>query len=103
MSCARLFRQLWQPPRPHGEQPRVRVVGPLELFYDLATVVLVAQAARHLAGHLTWRGLGEFAVVFTLVWIAWINGSLHHELHGHDAPAPRPAMTGRGAPRGDGR
>ena len=47
-------------------------------------MVLVAQAARHLAGHLTWRGLGEFAVVFTLVWIAWINGSLHHELHGHD-------------------
>jgi low temperature requirement protein LtrA len=60
------------------------MVGPLELFYDLATVVLVAQAARHLAGHLTWRGLGEFAVVFTLVWIAWANGSLHHELHGHD-------------------
>jgi low temperature requirement protein LtrA len=60
------------------------VVGPLELFYDLAVVVLVAQAARHLAGHLTWHGLGEFAVVFTLVWIAWANGSLHHELHGHD-------------------
>jgi hypothetical protein len=58
------------------------VVGPLELFYDLAVVVLVAQAARHLAGHLTWHGLGEFAVVFTLVWIAWANGSLHHELHG---------------------
>ncbi len=47
-------------------------------------VVLVAEAARHLAGHLTWSGLGEFAVVFTLVWIAWANGSLHHELHGHD-------------------
>ena len=61
-----------------------RVVGPLELFYDLAVVVLVAQAAHHLAGHLTWRGLGEFAAVFTLVWIAWANGSLHHELHGHD-------------------
>jgi len=60
------------------------VVGPLELFYDLAVVVLVAQAAHHLAGHLTWRGLGEFAAVFTLVWIAWANGSLHHELHGHD-------------------
>jgi low temperature requirement protein LtrA len=81
---ARLRRALWQPPRPHGEQPRERVVGPLELFYDLAVVVLVAQAARHLAGHLTWRGLGEFVVVFTLVWIAWANGSLHHELHGHD-------------------
>jgi len=81
---ARLRRLLWQPPRPHGQQPRERIVGPLELFYDLATVVLVAQAAHHLAGHLTWRGLGEFAAVFTLVWIAWINGSLHHELHGRD-------------------
>jgi low temperature requirement protein LtrA len=47
-------------------------------------VVLVAQAAHRLAGQLTWPGLGEFAVVFTLVWIAWTNGSLHHELHGHD-------------------
>jgi low temperature requirement protein LtrA len=81
---ARLRRLLWQPPRPHGEQPRERTVGPLELFYDLAVVVLVAQAAHRLAGHLTWPGLGEFAVVFTLVWIAWANGSLHHELHGHD-------------------
>src|SRR6516162_6002409 len=81
---ARLRRSLWQPPRPHGEQPRERVVGPLELFYDLAVVVLVAQAAHRLAGHLTWGGLGEFIVVFTLVWIAWANGSLHHELHGHE-------------------
>jgi low temperature requirement protein LtrA len=81
---ARLRRQLWQPPRAHGEQPRERVVGPLELFYDLVVVVLVAQAAHHLAGHLTWRGLGEFAAVFALVWIAWLNGSLHHELHGHE-------------------
>ena len=79
-----LRRYLWQPPRPHGEQPVERVVGPLELFYDLAVVVLVAQSAHHLAGHLTWSGLGEFAVIFTLVWIAWTNGSLHHELHGHD-------------------
>jgi low temperature requirement protein LtrA len=60
------------------------VVGPLELFYDLAVVVLIAQAARHLAGHLAWGGLGEFVVVFTLIWIAWANGSLYHELHGHE-------------------
>ena len=43
---ARLRRSLWQPPRPHGEQPRERVVGPLELFYDLAVVVLVARGDR---------------------------------------------------------
>ncbi|MFC1403472.1 MULTISPECIES: low temperature requirement protein A [Streptacidiphilus] len=81
---ARLRRQLWQPPRAHGEQPRERVVGPLELFYDLVVVVLVAQAAQHLAGDLDWHGLGLFAAVFTLVWIAWLNGSLHHELHGRE-------------------
>jgi low temperature requirement protein LtrA len=83
-SWARLRRQLWQPPRPHGEQPQRRSVGPMELFYDLAVVVLVAQDAHHLAEHLTWRGLAEFLAVFTLVWIAWTNGSLHHELHGYD-------------------
>jgi len=81
---ASLGRQLWQRPRAHGEQPRERVVGPLELFYDLVVVVLVAQAAHHLAGHVTWAGLGEFTAVFTLVWIAWLNGSLHHELHGRE-------------------
>ncbi|WP_329563941.1 low temperature requirement protein A [Kitasatospora sp. NBC_01266] len=80
----RVRRQLWQPPRPHGEQPNERAVGPLELFYDLVAVVLVAQAAHHLAGKLTWRGLGEYAAVFGLVWIAWLNGSLHHELHGRE-------------------
>ncbi len=60
------------------------MVGPLELFYDLAVVVLIAQDAHHLAGHLTWGGLGEFVVLFTLIWIAWANGSLYHELHGHE-------------------
>ena len=80
----RLRRWLWQPPRPHGEQPAERVVGPLELFYDLAVVVLVGQDAHRLAGHLTWSGLGQFTVVFTLVWIAWTNGSLHHEMHGRE-------------------
>lgn len=81
---ARIRRQLWAPPRAHGEQPQQRVVGPLELFYDLIVVVLVAQAAHHLADHLTWHGLGEFVVVFALVWIAWLNGALHHDMHGHD-------------------
>jgi low temperature requirement protein LtrA len=81
---ARLRSLLWQPPRPHGEQLPGRVVGQLELFYDLVVVVLVAQAAQQLAGHLSGRGLGEFAAVFTLVWIAWLNGTLHHELHGRE-------------------
>jgi hypothetical protein len=40
--CDRLRRALWRPPRPRGEQPRERVVGPLELFYDLAVLWLLA-------------------------------------------------------------
>jgi low temperature requirement protein LtrA len=80
----RVRRALWQPPRRHGEQPHERVVGSLELFYDLAVVVLVAQAAHRLAGQLSWARLGVFAVVLTLVWIGWVNGSLHHDLHGHE-------------------
>jgi low temperature requirement protein LtrA len=81
---SRLRHLLWQPPRAHGEQPQERVVGPLELFYDLVVVVLVARAVQHLAAHLAGPGLGEFAAVFTLVWIAWLNGTLHHELHGRE-------------------
>jgi low temperature requirement protein LtrA len=81
---ARLRNLLWQPPRPHGAQPRARTVSPLELFYDLVVVVLVGQAAHHLADHLTWAGLGEFVAVFTLIWIAWFNGTLLHELHSRD-------------------
>ncbi|MFE4958199.1 low temperature requirement protein A [Streptomyces sp. NPDC056653] len=63
-----LLRRLWQPPRPHGAQPQVRRAEPLELFYDLVVVVLVAQDAHQFAGHLTRHGLAEFAVVFALVW-----------------------------------
>jgi low temperature requirement protein LtrA len=112
LTWGRLRRSLWQSPRPHGQQPRDRVVSPLELFYDLAVVVLVAQDARQLALHLTWRGLGEFAVVFTLVWIAWLNGSLHHELHGREDARARStfllqilllAALGAFIPEADGR
>jgi low temperature requirement protein LtrA len=80
----RLRAELWQPPRAHGEILRDRTVGPLELFYDLVVVVLVAQAAHRLTAHLTPRGLAEFAIVFTVVWIARFNGTLLHDLHGRE-------------------
>jgi low temperature requirement protein LtrA len=79
-----LRSQLWQPPRPHGQLRLDRSVGALELFYDLVVVVLVAQAAHHLAGHITATSVGEFSVVFTIIWIAWFNGTLLHDLHGHE-------------------
>lgn len=81
----RTFRQsFWQPPRPHGEVIEGRSVSFLELFYDLVYVVVIAQAAHHLAEHVTWRGVAEFAVVFGMIWIAWLNGTVYYDLHGRE-------------------
>jgi low temperature requirement protein LtrA len=81
----RRFKQwFWRPPRPHGEALEDRTVSFLELFYDLVYVAVIAQAAHHLAEHPTGRGVAEFAVVFTLIWIAWVNGTLYLELHGRE-------------------
>jgi low temperature requirement protein LtrA len=80
----RFKRWFWRPPRAHGEIIADRQVSVLELFYDLVYVAVIGQASHQLAGHVSARGLAEFAVVFTLIWIAWINGSLYLELHGRE-------------------
>ena len=80
----RFKRWLWRPPRPHGEVRPDRNVSFLELFYDLVYVAVIAQAAHHLAEHITVRGFAEFAVIFAMIWVAWVNGSLYVELHGRD-------------------
>ena len=77
----RFKRWFWRPPRAHGEVAD-RQVSVLELFYDLVYVAVIGQVAHHLATHVSVGGLACFAVVFALIWIAWINGSLYLELHG---------------------
>lgn len=72
------------PPRQHGEVEYSREVGFLELFYDLVYVVVIGQAAHHLAEHVSWTGARDFAIVFGLIWLAWFNGTLWHELHGRE-------------------
>jgi low temperature requirement protein LtrA len=74
----------WRPPRAHGEIDPERSVSFLELFYDLVYVVVIAQAARHLAADISLGAAVEFAVVFGLIWLAWINGTLYYELHGRE-------------------
>jgi low temperature requirement protein LtrA len=71
-------------PRRHGEPLLGRSVSYIELFYDLVFVVLVSQSAHSLAAHPGWAGGFDFATLFGLVWIAWINGTLYHELHGRE-------------------
>jgi low temperature requirement protein LtrA len=72
------------PPRRHGEVWYGREVSFLELFYDLVYVVLIGRTAHHLAVHVDGRGVAEFAVLFGLIWLAWFNGTLWHELHGRE-------------------
>ncbi len=78
-----LFRRyFWMPPRAHGDAIEDRSVSFLELFDDLVYVVVIARVAHTLAGHVSWRGAAAFAVVFGLIWIAWVNGTMYHDLHG---------------------
>lgn len=79
------FRQrFWLPPRAHGDVIEDRTVSFLELFYDLVYVVVIARAAHILAEDISWRTFGEFAVVFGMIWVAWMNGTLYYELHGRE-------------------
>jgi low temperature requirement protein LtrA len=83
-TVGRFRRWFWRPPRPHGELIIDRRVSPLELLYDLVYVAVIGQASHHLAADVTGRAILEFAIVFSLIWIAWINGSLYIELHGQE-------------------
>ena len=77
-------RWLTAPPRAHGVILKDRTVSNLELFYDLAYVAVIAQASHHLAAHVSLAAFLEFAVVFSMLWFAWFNGSLYVELHGRE-------------------
>jgi low temperature requirement protein LtrA len=83
-SVIRNFRQWWQPPRKTIDRDRERSVTFLELFYDLVYVVIIAELSHSLAGHVNWQGVLGFAFLFVLVWFAWLNGSMYHDLHGNN-------------------
>jgi len=77
-------RWLFSPPRPHGQVLKDRTVSNLELFYDLVYVAVIGQASHHLAQSISLRSFVEFAILFTMIWFAWFNGSLYIELHGRE-------------------
>jgi hypothetical protein len=78
--AGRFVLRFWQPPRAHGEVIADRTVTSLELFHDLVYVVVIARASHTLAGDVSWRGLGEYAVVFAMILIAWLNGTMYLDL-----------------------
>lgn len=85
MDTAGRFREwFWRPPRAHGDVIRNRVVSPVELLYDLVYVVVISHAANTLAIDVSAVRVAQFAVVFSMIWVGWVNGSLYLDLHGRD-------------------
>jgi low temperature requirement protein LtrA len=78
------FRRWWQPPRPASEHAEERRVTFLELFYDLVYVVIIAEISHALAGEISLTNIGIFVFLFVIVWWAWLNGALYHDLHGNN-------------------
>jgi low temperature requirement protein LtrA len=76
------YRYFWQRPRTHREILAERRVSFLELFYDLIYVVLIARIALGLHEGITVQAVASFAVLLSLLWIGWYNGSLLHDAHG---------------------
>ena len=78
------IRIWWRPPRNISDRETERSVTFLELFYDLVYVILIAELAHTLSKHVNLGGVLGFAFLFVIVWIAWVNGTMYHELHGNN-------------------
>ena len=78
------FRRWWQPPHPASNRPEERRITFLELFYDLVYVVIIAELSHALAGNISLAGIGTFVFLFVIVWWAWFNGAMYHDLHGNN-------------------
>lgn len=61
-----------------------RTASRLELFFDLAFVLVVAELAGGLRKDLTASGIGVFAGLFTVVWWSWMSSTLYANRFDHD-------------------
>ena len=78
------FRRWWKPPRSTRDRPGERRVTFLELFYDLVYVVIIAELSHSLSEEISLAGIGTFVFLFIVVWWAWFNGAMYHDLHGNN-------------------
>jgi low temperature requirement protein LtrA len=61
-----------------------RSASRLELFFDLAFVLVVAELAIALREEVTWGGEVIFAGLFALVWWSWVSATLYANRFDHD-------------------
>lgn len=67
---------------PLNEPPRLRTddnraASRLELFYDLAYVLVIHQIAIAFNKDLTWHGAAVFAGLFAITWWSWVTMTLY--------------------------
>ncbi len=71
-----------RPPTLQVEQSRT--ASRLELFFDLAFVLVVAELATGLRESVTWSAALETAGLFTVVWWSWMGSTLYANRFDHD-------------------
>lgn len=92
MALSKKFTIWWGPPKKFSTDKSERRITWLELFYDLVYVIAIARLVHQLAHHISFGGFVEFVCLFTLVYWGWLNGSLHHDLHGNQGLRTRLMM-----------
>ena len=75
-------RQLVRPPSLQTDEERS--ASRLELFFDLAFVLVIAELASGLREDLTLQGGLLFAGLFTVVWWSWMSSTLYANRFDHD-------------------
>ncbi len=76
------LRGLVRPPELKTDEERS--ASRLELFFDLAFVLVVAELAIALREDVTLHGELLFAGLFTLVWWSWVSSTLYANRFDHD-------------------
>ena len=75
-------REVVRPPSLQTDEQRT--ASRLELFFDLAFVLVVAELAGGLREDLTVHGALVFAGLFTVVWWSWMSSTLYANRFDHD-------------------
>ncbi len=66
------------------DQSRHRSATWLELFYDLAFVVVVAVLGQRLLDHVSWSALATFTGYFALLWWLWASHTFYADRYDTD-------------------
>ena len=69
------MQPLVRPPRLH--LGRAGSASRLELFFDLAYVLVILELAQSLYVDMSWRGLLVMGGLFTAIWVSWMGFTLY--------------------------